>query len=144
MSEQMPPYRASCLCGTVRFEAHDFGTHAGHCHCSMCRKFHGAQFATIASVPRSAFHWIQGQEDVAEFTASNGTTRSFCRNCGSSLFFASPRADPEVIEVALAVFDDPVPITPDAHIFVSSGAAWSHIADGLPKYEDGRSSPRLD
>ncbi|MEZ5661486.1 MAG: GFA family protein [Burkholderiaceae bacterium] len=133
-------YRASCLCGTIRFEVSEIERRAGHCHCSMCRKFHGAEYATLATVPRRAITWQAGQDAVADYCAQNGTIRSFCRQCGSSLFFASPRADPATIEVALAVFDDDLPVVPDAHIFVHYAPNWSVISDDLPRFPEGRAS----
>lgn len=83
------PYHGSCLCGVIAFEVDEFDEHVAHCHCSMCRKFHGAGFATIAGVPRSGFRWLSGREDLTEYTAVNGTVRNFCRHCGSSLFFSA-------------------------------------------------------
>lgn len=135
-------YRGSCLCGAVSFEAGELGQQIAHCHCSMCRKFHGAEYATYASVPRRSFRWLQGRDVLAEYKAPNGTVRSFCRQCGSSLLFWSPRADPEVMEVALGVFDSEVPVKPDAHIFVGSAASWTSIEDSLPQYTEGRGSAR--
>jgi len=137
------PYRGSCLCGKIRFEVDKFAPHTGNCHCSMCRKFHGAAYATIAEARADDFRWISGQDLLKAYTASNDTTRSFCLNCGSSLTFASPTANPELVEIALGCFDDEVPIRPDAHIFVSSGAKWATPADDLPQYEAGRDSHRL-
>lgn len=137
-------YRGSCLCGVVSFEADEFDEHIAHCHCSMCRKFHGSGSATIAGVPRASFRWRSGQDQLTQYTAANGTVRSFCRHCGSSLFFSSPRASPDTVEVALGVFDDPVPVKPDAHIFVGSSASWSIITDALAQYDEGRDSARLD
>ena len=32
----------SCLCGDIAFEIDGPVDTAGHCHCSMCRKFHGS------------------------------------------------------------------------------------------------------
>jgi hypothetical protein len=136
-------YRGSCLCGAVAFEATDFDERVGHCHCSMCRKFHGAEYATFASVPRTSFHWLHGQDAVTEFKAANGTVRSFCRHCGSSLLFWSPRAPPDIIEVALGVFDGDVPVTPDAHIFVGAAANWTSIEGDLPQFLEGRGSIKV-
>jgi hypothetical protein len=121
----------------------EFDARVAHCHCSMCRKFHGAEYATLAGVPRKHFHWISGREAVTDFRAPNGTVRTFCRHCGSSLFFASPRADPDVVEVALGLFDVDVPVVPDAHIFIGSAANWTSIEDRLPQFEEGRGSRRL-
>lgn len=135
--------RGSCLCGAVAFEVDEFLGAAAHCHCSMCRKFHGAAYATFVSVARRAFHWISGQEELTDYQAPNGTVRSFCRRCGSSLFFASPRAPQDVVEVALAAFEADVPVVVDAHIFVGSRAAWTKMEGDLPQYEEGRASSRL-
>ncbi len=137
-------YVGSCLCGAVRFEIDEFLPEVAHCHCSMCRKFHGAAFATIAGVPRSAFRWTQGEDDLKGYTAENGTTRTFCRHCGASLMFSSPRASRDVLEIALGALDSDVPVEPNAHIFVGSGANWTVVTDLLPQYEEGRSSARID
>lgn len=137
------PYRGSCLCGAVTFEAAAFADSGGHCHCSMCRKFHGAAYATLASVSRADFHWKTGEELLTHFTASNGTTRSFCSRCGSSLQFTTPRADASLIEIALAAFDDDLPIRPSGHIFVASGANWVTLPADEPQFAEGRSSHQL-
>jgi hypothetical protein len=137
-------YRGSCLCRRIRFEIDAFLPAAAHCHCSMCRKFHGAAYATFATVRDEDFHWLAGREDLQEFTAENGTTRSFCRHCGSSLFFASPRAPKGLVEVALGTLDDAVPVVPDAHIFVASGATWTPLEEGAVCHQAGRTSPLLN
>ena len=137
------PYRGSCLCGAIRFEVDLFEPRTGNCHCSMCRKFHGAAYATIAEAKRNHFRWIRGQELIKGYTAENDTTRSFCANCGSSLTFASPEADPDLVEIALGCFDDDVPVRPDAHIYVASGAEWARPEDDLPQFEAGRDSARI-
>ncbi len=136
-------YRGSCLCGRIRFEVDEFLPRTGNCHCSMCRKFHGAAYATIAETRQAHFRWSAGEELLKAYTAENGTTRRFCSNCGSSLTFASPLADPDLVEIALGCFDDAVPVKPDAHIYVGSGASWAQPRDGLPQYVAGRDSKRL-
>jgi len=136
-------YRGSCLCGVVRFEVDEFLPQVAHCHCSMCRKFHGAAYATIAGVSHSKFRWVEGEDALKGYTAENGTTRTFCSHCGSSLTFSSPRASEEVVEIALGTVDGDVPVEPNAHIFVGSGANWTVLSDDLPQYEEGRDSARV-
>jgi hypothetical protein len=109
----------------------------------MCRKFHGAAFATLAEARREHFRWLSGVDLLKAYTAANGTTRRFCASCGSSLTFASPNADPDLVEIALGSFDDEVPVRPDAHIFIASGASWAKPDDDLPQYEAGRDSKRI-
>lgn len=137
------PYPGSCLCGAVRFELDAFSGTIGNCHCSMCRKFHGAAFATIASVQRNHFRWLQGEELLKVYTAGNGTMRTFCRECGSSLTFSTPKESDAIIEVALGAFDVDLPVKPSAHIFVGSGANWVSLPEGEPRFEAGRDSTRL-
>jgi len=137
------PYRGSCLCGVVKFEIDEFLPQVAHCHCSMCRKFHGAAFATIAGVSRSRFRWVEGEPALKAYMAANGTTRTFCRHCGSSLMFASPRVPKDVVEIALGAVDGDIPVKPDAHIFVGSCVNWTVLCDGLPQYEEGRDSAML-
>ena len=137
------PYQGSCLCGEIRFEADDFEPHNGHCHCSMCRKFHGAAYSTLAAVRRDHFRWLAGEHLLKFYVADNGTTRGFCSNCGSSLTFAAAADRQQIIEIALGCFDQEVPLEPDAHIFIGSGATWAAPADDLPQYEAGRDSERI-
>ena len=50
MSEAKVP--GSCFCGAVRFSAQLPSLFCGHCHCSMCRRSHGAGYVTWFAVPR--------------------------------------------------------------------------------------------
>ncbi|NOX52795.1 MAG: GFA family protein, partial [Gammaproteobacteria bacterium] len=71
-----------------------------------------------------------------------GTTRQFCKLCGSSLTF-SPSSNPEgLIEISIGALDSEIPNRPDAHIFVGSKANWSTIRDDLPQYSEGRDSEK--
>ena len=45
----------SCFCGTVRYEVSGPFESMVNCHCSMCRKHHGAGFATYVSAPLKRF-----------------------------------------------------------------------------------------
>lgn len=124
----------SCLCRAVRFEVRGPFGRASHCHCSMCRKAHGAAFGTYARVKRSDFVLLSGAEDIAVYTSSPGTRRTFCRQCGATLQFLSARFADEV-DVALGTLDDDPGVRPVMHIFTGSKAAWNDIADGLPQHE---------
>lgn len=137
------PYQGRCLCGAVKYEVDSFGPRMAHCHCSMCRKFHGAAFATYGEVNASDFRWIQGEDELQSYTADNGTTRRFCRHCGCSLTFSSVNYPDDRVEIALGTLDSNLDLSPDAHIFVGSKASWSEILDDLPQYLGDRSSQRL-
>lgn len=137
------PYRGGCLCGAIQYEVDAFNTAMGHCHCSMCRKFHGAAFVTYGEAGKSDFRWLRGEEDLQAYRADNGTTRRFCRHCGSSMTFSSANGPDDVVEVALGTLDSNLDLSPDAHIFVGSKANWAEILDDLPQYIGDRKSRRL-
>ena len=136
-------YKGSCLCGAIQFEADQFESQSGHCHCSMCRKFHGAAFSTYGEVRQEHFRWTAGETLLKQFVAGNQTIRQFCSECGSSLTFASPGHETAPIEISLACFDDPVPVIPNAHIFVANAANWCLRTDALPEYEGWRDTRRI-
>ncbi len=127
-----------CLCGQVRYEVDKIEPLMGHCHCSMCRKFHGAAFATFGEALAENFRWVAGQELLQRYQAPNGSVRQFCRVCGSSLTFAASAAATDVVEFSLGTLDSPLEQMPDAHIFVAYKANWVTITDGLPQHAEER------
>jgi hypothetical protein len=54
------------------------------------------------------------------------------------MHFSSPNGAPDVVEIPLHVFDSPVPVTANSHIFVDHKVPWFEITDTLPRYADGR------
>ena len=138
------PSTGQCLCGMVKYEVDEIGPKMGHCHCSMCRKFHGAAFATLGEARVTDFRWIAGEGALRSYIAENGTTRRFCGKCGSSMTFAPSNDIGELVEFALGTLDSEIPQQPDAHIFVGSKALWYEIGDELPQFECGRNSPIIN
>ena len=120
----------SCFCGAVKFEIELPTLFCGHCHCSMCRRPHGASFVTWTGVPPERFRITAGEQDIARFESSEKGTRSFCRNCGSQMFCQS---EPEVIDIALAALHGKIDRRPEAHYYYDSRADWTVVNDDLPK-----------
>ena len=125
--------RGSCLCGSVRYEVRGPLGPASHCHCSMCRKAHGAAFGTYARIQKADFVLVSGAEDIASYQSSPEVTRTFCRRCGSTLqFIRSTR--PNTFALALGTLDDDPVVRPFMHIYIESKAPWLEINDGLPQH----------
>jgi hypothetical protein len=125
--------RGSCLCGAVRYEIMDSIRAMGHCHCSICRKSHGAAFATWAIIDPDQFRWTSGVELLQGYDSSPGRQRCFCKRCGSPL--AASHAG-NVTEVVVATIDGDPGMRPTEHIFVGSAAPWHEIADALPQFQE--------
>ncbi len=124
----------SCLCGAVRYQIIGRLGPMGHCHCNLCRKAHGAAFATFADVRREHFRWLDGEALVKRFQSSRNAQRLFCANCGSHLVWESD-LDTERIAIVIATLDDDPIGRPAGHIFVASKAPWFEITDGLPQHD---------
>ena len=133
-------YQGSCLCGSIRYEVSKIEPHMAHCHCSMCRKFHGAAFATFGEARQENFRWLQGEEYLTRYVAGNGTARTFCSKCGSSITFKASSGQDDVVEFSLGTLDSDIDQHPDAHIFTAYKANWVKLNDDLPKYPEGRES----
>ena len=67
--------RGSCLCGGVRYEVTGPLRGALNCHCSMCRKAHGAAFRSRAGVKVEDLRWVQGEDLLTWYETSPGTHR---------------------------------------------------------------------
>ena len=97
----------SCLCGKIKYELKSAPKKVTNCHCSMCKKQHGADFATYGSVPKSDFAYLQGQEFVSKYRSSEHITRTFCAACGSNLEWHGSPEFPEWTSIAIGTLDTP-------------------------------------
>ena len=128
--------RGSCLCGAIRYEIDGALGPAGHCHCTMCRKAHGAAFGTYARVKNKDFRVVSGAEHIHRFKSSASIVRTFCDTCGSTLQYISA-SKPQSFALALGTLDDDPGVRPVEHIFVRSKAPWYEITDELPQHAGG-------
>ena len=135
--------QGQCLCGSIKYEVTKIEDRMGHCHCSMCRKFHGAAFATLGEAKSENFRWVSGENLLKSYVATNGTTRKFCENCGSSLIFMPSNDDGKLVEFSLGTLDTDIKLKPDAHIYTKFGANWYEASDDLPKFTEGRDSEEV-
>ena len=134
------PYQGSCLCGAIKYEVDKIEPHMAHCHCTMCRKFHGAAFASFGEAKPENFRWTQGEDKLVEYLGSNNSIRRFCKTCGSSMTFQPSFDNGGLIEFTLGTLDSDISESPDAHIYLGNKANWFNTEDELPKYKEGRNS----
>ena len=123
-----------CLCGTIQYEVRAPLEDVDHCHCSFCRRSHGAAFATYGRAAASDVEVRTGQDALRVYASSEPVKRSFCGECGSNLFYEHAALEGAIM-VAVATLAETATIKPEAHIFVGSKAAWHTIDDDLPQHE---------
>ena len=117
-----------CLCGAVAFELRLPSKWCAHCHCSMCRRAHGAGYVTWAGFESDHFILNKGDHHLKWYESSPGARRGFCSTCGSTMLFESERWAGET-HVALACIEGPIDREPAAHAFFDAHVHWMPIDD---------------
>jgi len=120
----------ACLCGAVRFEIRLPALFCAHCHCSICRRAHGAGYVTWVGTLVDNFTLLAGENHLVRYRSSDHGTRSFCKICGSTLFFTSAH-HPDRIDVVLANLHGTADLRPQFHAYFDDRAAWVEINDDL-------------
>lgn len=128
-------HKGSCLCNTVRYEINGELVDVLNCHCSMCRKLHASAFRTRAKVKAKDWRTISGQESIKFYESSPGEHKSFCSNCGSSLYTKFDE-HPEILGFPLGTLDTDPHVKAARHVFVGSKAPWFEITDDLPQHQE--------
>ena len=128
--------KGSCLCGAIEYEVEEIPGKIYNCHCSQCRKSHGAAFATQVFARGATLRFIKGKEFLKEYrhASGNGGIRAFCSQCGSRLMNYLPEKN-LYLSVALASVDSDFDGEPVAHAFVGSRALWHTPSTDIPSYE---------
>lgn len=132
-----------CECGLVQFEIDGPIEDFSHCHCSQCRRMHGAAFGSFAGVAKAGFRYLSGETDVTAYQSSATSTRTFCKACGSN-FFVALDSEPDTLYVAMGVIDGDPPRPDGYHIYVGSKAPWHDIHDDLPQYDTAPADEESD
>jgi hypothetical protein len=127
-------YSGSCLCGAVHFEVAGDFQQFYLCHCEYCRKDTGSAHAANLFSSTASLKWVSGESQVKLFTlAATRHTKCFCSTCGSAL--PNVQMNGELLVVPAGSLNSEVPIRPNAHIFVSSKAAWDDALEEIPMVE---------
>ncbi|MBL1277073.1 MAG: GFA family protein [Ectothiorhodospiraceae bacterium] len=124
----------SCLCGEIAYEVEIIPEKVYNCHCSQCRKAHGATFATQAFAKGETLTFIKGEEHIGEYKGELGI-RAFCKKCGTRLMNYAPDKN-LYLSVALACVDGDHGIKPVSHAYADSKAPWHCPSDGIPSFSE--------
>lgn len=133
------PISGGCLCGAIRYQLLAPAKCIEHCHCSKCRRAHGALYASGGLYDTAALNIVQGEDNLTSFESSAGNWRKFCATCGCHLFMTVD-AFPNEVYVWVASLDDGAhpghPAEKEGHIYVGSKAPWEMVSDGIPHFSE--------
>ena len=124
-----------CECRQVCFEVNGPIEDFSHCHCSQCRRVHGAAYATFAGVAASSFRYLTVDTSITTYESSPGNQRIFCSNCGSAIM-AVLGSSPDMLYLSMSTLEGDPPRPEAYHIFVDSKAPWHEINDDLPTFPE--------
>ena len=124
--------KGRCLCAALGYELDGPFSAMIHCHCSMCRKHHGAPFVTFVAAAQAGFRWLHGEDAIEKYASSEQGVRSYCRHCASVAPMLMPEAGLAIAPAGN--LDGELGIEPQGHMFVASKAAWYPITDSLPQH----------
>lgn len=122
-----------CECRAVTFEAADEISDFSHCHCSQCRRLHGAAFATFAGVKLNTLNFNSGEDELSRYNSSSNHERLFCGVCGSNIGVTLTE-EPDMIYLSMSAIEGNPACPPAYHIFVGSKAPWHEINDGATQF----------
>ena len=135
--------RGTCLYGGVTFGAVGAPAFVNNCHCSMCRRMHGAAYVTWIELPSEQLRVVEGADALCEFASSEHGRRSFCTSCGSALFCRID-ARPDHVDVVMANLEGQLDFAPQLHIFWDDRADWTVVGDELPRLGGKTGMERVD
>ncbi len=124
-----------CECSKIKYQIDSVITDFSHCHCSQCRRLHGAAFASFGGVKKASFSILCGQAYLANYASSDTHTRVFCRNCGSNILVALTD-EPDTYYIAMGTIDGDPNLPTAYHIFVGSKAPWHEFHDTSERFDE--------
>ena len=104
----------------------------------MCRKVHGAAFATLAIAPIESVVYVKGEDNLTRFDSSDGVSRFFCKTCGCQMTI-DVADEPQSRWFTPGTLDDgvhPGAGESERHIFVGSKLNWLHLDNVLPQSDE--------
>lgn len=132
----MARLEGSCHCGAVRFEVTEDFSAVRICHCTTCKKLSGGAGTTNGRARTETIRVLAGEELIRTYQPDEGSSKSFCSQCGSNLF-GGGWPESESSSVRISAIDSPFDRKPEAHTYVRSVAPWENFPDdGLERFDE--------
>lgn len=133
-----------CLCGAVRFEITLPSKWCAHCHCSLCRRAHGAAWVTWFGVASDRFRITAGADTLRTYASSAAGRRTFCSVCGSTMLFEEQERWPDEVHVVLACLHGELDRAPTSNVYWDERVPWGQGHEHLAKRGGPTGNERLE
>ena len=124
-----------CQCGQVKDQVQGELKDFSHCHCSICRRIHGAAFVTWGGIARDEFSYVSGEDNVRRYSFSEQADSLSCKTCSSTILVDS-KTEADMLYITLGTVDGDIDCPDGFHENVGSKAPWYKICDDLPQYDE--------
>ena len=128
-------FAGKCLCGSVTYRCNAEPMMVTNCHCEDCQRVTGTAYACVAGVARDC---VMVQGDVKQYSgigeSGKSVTRSFCPECGSSLYSVAD-ALPGWCFIMLGTADDKSWIKPNIDCYTRSAFPSVLLQENTRKFE---------
>ncbi len=121
-----------CLCRALTFAIDSASKWCAHCHCSLCRRAHGAAFVTWLGCHEDSVTVDDRAGTLRWYESSPGAERGFCTRCGSTVFFRSRRW-PGELHITCGNLDGDADRAPQANVYWDSHVDWFNFDIDLPR-----------
>ena len=129
------PARGQCNCGAVAFEITADLSEVFVCHCSICRRYTGANGIAVVVIGNDAFRWRRGEDQISTWKKPDADWQAwFCRVCGSAL--PGPNDESRTLVPAALIVDGGDKLRVTHHVWVGSKAPWDKIGDAGKQHRE--------
>jgi hypothetical protein len=122
-----------CQCGAVRYGINGPPILAALCHCTRCRRAHGAPVVAWAMYEEAQVRF--GDTPPTLYESSPGARRGFCPRCGTPISFTADYI-PGLVDITIGSLDEPSQVPPSLHYWETERLPWLQLGDRLPRYPE--------
>lgn len=120
---EAPTMQGQCLCGAVTLTIKR-NPDVEICHCGMCRRWGGGPLMSISCGTDVE---INGAENMAVYASSEWAERTFCKTCGTHLFYRLKEFG--TMSVTAGLFQDQVEFQLTEQIYIDKKPAFYDFAN---------------
>jgi len=129
-----------CLCGSVRFRAHEPPLRTIACHCTFCQRVTGSSFYAESLFSFDAVEFNDGelhQYRHQSDESANDVFVHFCPTCGTTVGLTFGRW-PELRAISRGCYDEPNVVEMTANIWTRSAQTGVALPSGIDCFVKAR------